>query len=63
MELSGLVNLATRMAQARTAEAASTLVLKKALESQESTAATLIASITPSSSLPEHLGQNVNVVA
>lgn len=62
MELSGLVSLATQMAQNRTAAAASTLVLKKALESQESAALTLIASVSKSS-LPAHLGQNVNVVA
>ena len=62
MEISSLVGLATRMAQTRTAETVSTLVFKKALESQESAALTLIASVSQSS-LPDHLGQNVNVVA
>jgi hypothetical protein len=62
MEISSLVNLATRMAETRTVAEASTLVFKKALESQESAALTLIASISQNS-LPDHLGQNVNVVA
>ena len=60
MDVSAIASLATRMSQARTADTASMLVLKKALESQESAAATLIASVaTPPS--PSHLGQNVDV--
>ena len=63
MEISGVVNLATQMAQQRTSNEASVLVLKKAMELQQSSAQTLIASVTPSASLPTHLGQNVNTVA
>jgi len=62
MEVSGLINLATRLAQARTADAASLLVMKKVLETQESAAVTLIAAATPAAA-PSHLGQNVDVLA
>jgi hypothetical protein len=63
MEISGIARLATALSQQRTAEAADMTILKKALDMQKETAATLVAAVTPSSSLPSHLGQNVNVVA
>lgn len=63
MDISGIASMATRMSQQRTADAADTLVLKKALQVQEQSAMTLIAAVTPATSLPSHLGQNVNVVA
>ena len=64
MDVSAIASLSTSMAQARTAEAASTLVLKKALETQENAALTLIASVAaPSGNSPPHLGQNVDVIA
>lgn len=63
MEISGIARLATAMSQQRSAEAADVAILKKALEMQKETAATLVAAVTPSASLPSHLGQNVNVVA
>jgi Putative motility protein len=63
MDISAIASLSTVMAQQRTAQTAELMVLKKALQLQESNAMTLIASVTPSSSLPAHLGQNVNVVA
>jgi hypothetical protein len=63
MEISGIAQLATQMSQQRTSDAAALLVLKKAMDMQQSSAQTLIASVTPSSALPPHLGQNVNTVA
>lgn len=62
MDIAGLVNLATQMSQQRTAASAEMLMLKKAMDVQKSTATQLIASVTPSESLPAHLGQNVNIV-
>jgi hypothetical protein len=62
MDVSAIASLATRMSQDRTAETASMLVLKKALETQESAAMTLIASV-PTPPNPSHLGQNVDVRA
>lgn len=63
MDVSAIASLATRMSQQRTAEAAGLLVLKKAMQMQEQTAMTLIDAVRPASSLPAHVGQNVNVVA
>jgi hypothetical protein len=63
MDISGLVNLASAMSQQRTSQAADLLVLKKAMQVQEDGALTLIESVTPVTSLPAHLGQNVNVTA
>jgi tRNA A-37 threonylcarbamoyl transferase component Bud32 len=63
MDVSAIANLATRMSQQRTADAADVLVLKKALQTQEQAAMTLIAAVTPSAGLAEHLGRNINVVA
>jgi len=62
MDVSSIAGLATRMAQARTADAVSTLVFKKALETQESAALTLIASVAAPAA-PSQLGQNVDVIA
>lgn len=63
MDISGIANLGTLMSQKRTADAVDISVLKKALDIQKSTAMTLIDSVTPATSLPNYLGQNVNVVA
>lgn len=63
MDISAIASLSTLLAQQRTGQSAELMVLKKALQIQESSAMTLIASVTPSENLPPHLGQNVNVVA
>jgi hypothetical protein len=63
MDISGIANLATQLSQQRTAQAVDVSILKKALAIQQSSAMTLIDSVTPASSLPAHLGQNVNIVA
>jgi hypothetical protein len=63
MEISGIARLATAMSQERTAQAADVAVLKKAMDMQKETAATMISAITPTDALPSHLGRNLNVVA
>jgi hypothetical protein len=63
MDISGIAQLATQMSQQRTSDAASLLVLKKAMDMQRSSAQTLLEAVTPASALPPHLGQNVNTVA
>jgi hypothetical protein len=63
MDIAGLLNLATAMSQQRTSQAADLLVLKKAMQVEEDGALTLIESVTPATSLPPHLGQNVNITA
>ena len=63
MDISGIASLATQLSQQRTSQTAAILVLKKAMDAQQSSALTLIASVRPADSLPAHLGQNVNTVA
>jgi hypothetical protein len=63
VDVSALTSLATQMSQQRTSQAVDLAILKKAMNLQASAAMTLIASVTPSTSLPSHLGQNVNIVA
>ena len=65
MDVSSIASLASSMSDSRTNEAVGVLVLKKALEAQSAGAQALINAIpaAPSSSLPSHLGQNVNTTA
>jgi hypothetical protein len=64
MDVSAIASLASQTSQQRTTEAAQLLVLKTAMRLQQTSAATLIASVTPASAnLPPHLGQNVNTTA
>jgi len=67
VDISGIANLSTALSQQRVNQTAELMVLKKAMQVQEAAAMTLISSVaqapTPASSLPSHLGQNVNIVA
>jgi hypothetical protein len=63
MDISGFTNLASELSQQRTSQSAELLVLKKAMQVQEDSAKTLIESVTPATSLPPHVGQNVNTIA
>jgi hypothetical protein len=63
MDVSAIADLASRMSQDRLGQAVDVAVLKKAMQLQQESAMSLISAITPASSLPSHLGQNVNVVA
>ncbi len=65
MEINSLTSLATSFAKASTDQDVGIAVLNKALDSEVSTAAALIAAIPvmPSANLPAHLGSRINVVA
>jgi Putative motility protein len=57
MDISGIANLSMQMSQQRTSQTAELLVLKKAMQLQESAALTLIGSVAPAAQLPDHLGR------
>lgn len=66
MDVSGIANLATSMAQAQTGQDVGMAILKKALDAETSAAAGLIAAISPvpsAANLPSHLGQTINTTA
>jgi hypothetical protein len=63
MDVSNIAAVASQISQQRTAQAVDVAVMKKAIALQSQNVMTLISSVTPASSLPAHLGQNVNVVA
>ena len=63
MDIAGIAAVASQISQQRTAQAVDVAVMKKAMDLQQNTVSTLIASVTPASALPPHLGQNVNTVA
>jgi len=66
MEINGIAQLATTMAQQRTNQDVSVAVLKKALDVQQGTAAALLSALpqpTPAPKLPPHLGRNINTTA
>jgi hypothetical protein len=65
MEINSIANLATAMETSKTGQAVGIAVLKKALDAQAASAASLLAALPPvqAASLPPHLGQNVNTTA
>lgn len=65
MELNTIASAATAMEQVKTAQAVNVAVLKKALDSQASTAAALLDALPPvtAANLPPHLGQHINTTA
>jgi len=65
MNLTGVAGLATSISNTGTDQAISIAVLKKALDSETQTAATLLEALPPVSSgrLPPNLGQNINTIA
>lgn len=69
MEIASLAKVATHMSQARTNESTELAVLKKAIDIQAEGALALLKALpqpasgnAPAGSLPENLGQNINVV-
>lgn len=62
MEIATIASVGTAMAQKETAQAIGIAVLKKALDTQSSTAASLLEALPPAN-LPPHLGKNVNTIA
>lgn len=67
MDVSGIANWATSMAQNRNEDVVSIAVLKKSMDIQTVIASQMIASLTPApvtaTNLPAHLGQNINTAA
>ncbi len=66
MDVTGIANTATAMNDAKTNQAISVAVLKKAMDVNAAGALALIEAIPESSpiqSLPSHLGQNINTTA
>lgn len=63
MEATQLSSLASALAAARTGDAISVLVMKKALELEGQGALQLVQAATQGSVNPEHLGQSVDVMA
>ena len=64
--VSSIASLSVSMAQTRTEQAVGVTVLRKALDIEASTFATLLEAVAPaqvSSNLPPHLGQNINTTA
>jgi len=63
MDVTGIANLATSMANVKANQDVSIAVFKKALDSASATAVQLIDALPPVPQLPAHLGQNINTVA
>lgn len=63
MDIGSIGSLSTAVSSAQSGDAVSTLVLKKALDQQTSTAQQLIASLPQVANNPPHLGNRVDVKA
>lgn len=63
MDISGISNLASSIADTGTKREVDFAVLKKAMEFETSTAAALVAGLPSPTNLPPHLGRNVNTTA
>ncbi len=66
MDVTGIANVATTMAETSTNQAVSIAVLKKAMDLSAASALALIEAIPdniPLQNLPSHLGQNINTTA
>ncbi|MEB0139179.1 MULTISPECIES: YjfB family protein [unclassified Undibacterium] len=66
MDITGIANVASTLAEVGTSQAVSIAVLKKANDMATETATALIDAIpstNPVSNLPAHLGRNINTTA
>jgi len=66
MDVNTIASAYVQASQQKTQESVEMAMLKKGMEVQQQQgqqAISLIQSVTPSSSLPDNLGQNLNVVA
>ncbi|CAN5400164.1 hypothetical protein BH11PSE11_BH11PSE11_14540 [soil metagenome] len=65
MDVTGISNVATSLAEVQSSQSIGIAVLKKALDAERDGAAALLNAIPPPDSvnLPPHLGQNVNTTA
>ncbi|MYM24709.1 putative motility protein [Duganella sp. FT135W] len=63
MDVTGIAQTATTIADTGTKQAVGIAVLKKAQDIQASSASALIEAIPPVPNLPSHLGNNINTTA
>lgn len=63
MDVTGIAQAATTIADTGTKQAVGVAVLKKAQDMQASSAAALIEAIPPVPNLPAHLGNTINTTA
>lgn len=65
MEIGGIAQLATALAQQRTAQDVSVAMLKKTLQIEADSASSLLAALPPveAANLPPHLGQTIDTSA
>lgn len=63
MDVSEITDMGTAMSEMKLRQDVGVSVLKKAMQIQSNTAATLIAAVPAPPNLPAHLGRNVNTVA
>lgn len=66
MDVTGIAELSTAMANTSTQQAVGIAVQKKAMDAQATSAAALIEALPPvtsAPSLPSHLGNNINTTA
>lgn len=63
MELTGISQLASSIADTQTDQTVGILMLRKALDAETATATELLKAVPPVQNLPPHLGQNINIVA
>lgn len=65
MDVNTIVSASTAMEQAKTTQAISIAVLKKALDAQTSTVTAMLDALPPvtAANLPPHLGQHINTKA
>ena len=61
MDISSVGSLTSALSQTRSGDAASTLVLKKAIDIQEQSAIQLLQTLQPVASKPPNLGNSVDI--
>jgi hypothetical protein len=65
MDVSGITNMATSLAEVQSSQSVGIAVIKKALDMERDGASALLNAIPPPATvnLPPHLGQNINTTA
>lgn len=63
MDVTNIAKLSTSMAETGIRQEVGMTMLKRAMDIEASSAAQMIASLTPSQNLPAHLGNSINTKA
>ena len=63
MDISGVASLSSAMSQAQSGDAVGTLMLKKAMDLQEQSAAQLLQTLPQTANNPPNLGNSIDVKA